>query len=353
MIELNHEQQKIVEAKENYVLVASCAGSGKTRCLISRYQYLIDNGVVPDKIVMITFTNAAADEISERLGRPKGVFIGTVHSYANYLLLSYSQDTSDLLENEQFDKLFERVKKHPNCIKEVEHLLLDEGQDSTELQFEFMLDMIKPKNWMIFADWRQSLYRWNGAYPEQIIDLSHRADVKVYNLTENHRNGYKILDFARGIIRGAGYEYQDNSRPVRGVSGRVIDVEYSPLVVARTIKTMGDYGSWFVLTRTNDQLDEIAYYLKKEGVPIDTFKRSELDNKELAEKMKQDTVKVLTIHTAKGLEATNVVVIGAKFFNTEERCVSYVAATRAKNNLYWTRMPTRARRVQKMNTWET
>lgn len=353
MIELNQEQQKIVEAKENYVLVASCAGSGKTRCLISRYQHLVNNGVAPDKIVMITFTNAAADEISERLGRPKGVFIGTVHSYANYLLLSYSQDTSDLLENEQFDRLFERVKKHPNCVKEVEHLLLDEGQDSTELQFEFMFDMVKPKNWMVFADWRQSLYRWNGAYPEQIIDLSHRADVKVYDLVGNYRNGYKILDFARGIINAAGYEYRDSSVPTRGVAGKVVDVEYSPTAIARTLKQYGNYGEWFVLTRTNAQLDEISYCLKKEGIPFDTFKRSELDNKELGKKMKENTVKVLTIHTAKGLEANNVIVIGAKFFNVEERCVSYVAATRARNLLVWTRMPNKAKKMNMTNNWET
>lgn len=352
MIELNQEQKKIVEAKEKHILVASCAGSGKTRCLISRYQYLVDSGVEPDKIVMITFTNAAADEISERLGRPKGVFIGTVHSYANYLLLSHSQETSDILENEQFDKLFERVKMLPSCIKEVEHLLLDEGQDSTELQFEFMFDMVKPKNWMVFADWRQSLYRWNGAYPEQIINLSRRTDVKVYDLMGNYRNGYKILDFARGIINAIGYEYQDKSRPMRGVSGKVVDVEYSPVAIARTIKKMGDYGDWFVLTRTNDQLDEIAFFLKKEGVPIDTFKRSELDNKELGEKMKQNTVKVLTIHTAKGLEANNVVVIGAKFFNIEERCVSYVAATRAKNLLVWAKIPNKRKMVEKMSSWE-
>ena len=204
MIELNQEQQKIVEAKEDKVLVASCAGSGKTRCLIARYQYLVNTGVKPEKIVMITFTNAAADEISERLGRPKGVFIGTVHSYANYLLLSYSQETFDILEKEQFDKLFERVKSTPDCIKEVDHLLLDEGQDSTELQFEFMFDMVKPKNWMVFSDWRQSLYRWNGAYPEQIINLSHQPEVTTYDLTGNYRNGYKILDFARGIINTAG-----------------------------------------------------------------------------------------------------------------------------------------------------
>ena len=69
--------------------------------------------------------------------------------------------------------------------------------------------------------------------------------------------------------------------------------------------------------------------------------------------MKENTVKVLTIHTAKGLEANNVIVVGAKFFNTEERCVSYVAATRARNLLVWTRMPNRAKKMNMTNNWET
>jgi superfamily I DNA/RNA helicase len=213
--------------------------------------------------------------------------------------------------------------------------------------------MVQPKNYMIVGDHKQSIYRWNGAYPDYLINLSHDSEVTTYDLTENHRNGYKILDFARGIISPAGYDYRDFSVPVRGCSGKVMDVEYSPVAVARTLKQYGNFGEWFVLTRTNAQLDEIAFYLKKEGVPFDTFKRSELDNKELGKKMKENTVKVLTIHTAKGLEANNVIVIGAKFFNVEERCVSYVAATRARNLLVWTRMPNKAKKMNMTNNWET
>lgn len=352
MTELSTAQKKIVNATESKIVVVASAAAGKTTVLVERVRHLLSHGADPIKVVLITFTNAAAEEMASRLEHPKGVFIGTIHSYANYLLLSHGRDTSDLLESERFDELFERIKKHPNCIKEVEHLMLDESQDSTEQQFEFLLDMVKPKNYMLVGDWRQSIYRWNFAYPDYLIELSHNPEVTTYDLNENYRNGYKILDFARGIINAAGYEYYDRSRPMRGVSGKVVDVEYSPVAVARAIKSMGDYGNWFVLTRTNDQLDEIAFFLKKEGVPIDTFKRSELDNKELGKKMKEDTVKVLTIHTAKGLEANNVVVIGAKFFNVEERCVSYVAATRAKNMLVWTKMPNRAKKVQKMSSWE-
>ena len=353
MKNLSEAQKKIVEAKENKIVVIAAAAAGKTTVLVERIKYLLETGEDPSKIVLITFTNAAAEELSSRLGNPKGMFIGTIHSYANYLLLSYGKETSDLLETEKFDELFERIKKHPKCIKEVNHLLLDESQDSNASHFEFLLDMVNPHNYMLVGDHKQSIYRFNHADPDYLISLAHQADVTTYDLNENYRNGYRILDFARGIINAAGYEYYDRSRPMRGVSGKVLDTEYSPVAIARAIKSMGDYGNWFVLTRTNDQLDEIAFFLKKEGIPIDTFKRSELDNKELGEKMKQNTVKVLTIHTAKGLEATNVVVIGAKFFNTEERCVSYVAATRAKNLLVWTRMPNKRKMAQKMSSWET
>lgn len=352
MTNLSEAQKKIVEAKEDKIVVIAAAAAGKTTVLVERIKYLLNNGEEPGKIVLITFTNAAAEELSSRLDNPKGMFIGTIHSYANYLLLSHGKETSDLIETEKFDELFERIKKHPKCLKEVNHLLLDESQDSNESHFEFLLDMIKPHHYMLVGDHKQSIFRFNGAYPDYLINLSNNSDVTTYDLTENYRNGYKILDFARNLIAPAGYEYKDNSIPMRGVSGRVIDVEYSPVAIARTIKQYGNYGEWFVLTRTNAQLDEIAFYLQKEGVPIDTFKRSELDNKELGKKMKENTVKVLTIHTAKGLEMNNVLVIGAKFFNVEERCISYVAATRAKNLLVWTRMPTRAKKNYGMSNWE-
>lgn len=353
MKNLSEAQRRIVEAKENKIVVIAAAAAGKTTVLVERIKYLLGQGEDPTKIVLITFTNAAAGELASRLGNPKGMFIGTIHSYANYLLLSHGKDTSDLLETEKFDELFERIKKNPHCVKQVNHLLLDESQDSNESHFEFLLDMIKPKNYMLVGDHKQSIFRFNGAEPDYLIALAKHPDVTTYELTENYRNGTNILSFAKNIIMAAGYEYRDYSVPMRDIRGKVIpDIEYNPIAIARTIKQYGNFGEWFVLTRTNAQLDEIANYLTKEGVPNDTFKRSELDNKELAEKMKQNTVKVLTIHTAKGLEANNVIVIGAKFFNTEERCVSYVAATRARNQLVWTKMPNRRRAENMTSNWE-
>lgn len=340
-MELSKIQKEIVEAKEPYILVNSCAGSGKTRCLVHRLQYLLNIGVAPSKIVAITFTNAAAEEILERIARPTGLFVGTIHSYANQLLLMGGVNTADILDKEQFDKLFSRIKKHPDCIKEVEYLLLDEGQDSTAQQFEFALETINPKNWMIFSDHRQSVYRFAGATPEYILNLMESPEVTTYELTENYRNAPEILDFAQSMIRVLGRDYEDHSRPMRKITGRVVDVEYSGEGIATTIKRYveqgrADYRDWFVLTRTNAELDAIMQVLNRHKIPTDTFKKAQLDNKGLKEKMRENTVKVLTIHTAKGLEADNVVVIGTRNRDVEEKCVSYVAATRARNLLVWT-----------------
>lgn len=339
-MELSKIQREIVEAKEPYILVNSCAGSGKTRCLVHRLQYLLNIGVAPSKIVAITFTNAAAEEILERIARPQGLFVGTIHSYANQLLLMGGVDTSDILDKEQFDKLFSRIKKHPECIREVEYLLLDEGQDSTAQQFEFVLQTVKPQNWMIFADHRQSIYRFSGATPEYILNLMESPEVTTYELTENYRNAPEILQYAKNGIRTLGRDYEDYSIPMSKFHGRVVDVPYSGEGIVTTIERYVnrgdcDYKDWFILTRTNAELDAIMQVLNRHKIPADTFKRAQLDNKGLKEKMRENTVKVLTIHTAKGLEADNVVVIGARYRDIEEKCVNYVAATRARKLLVW------------------
>jgi superfamily I DNA/RNA helicase len=217
---------------------------------------------------------------------------------------------------------------------------VDEAQDSNPQQFEFLLDMIAPDNYMLMGDHRQSIYRFNGATPEYILSLMESPEVTTYELTENYRNAPEILQYAKNGIRTLGRDYEDYSVPMRSTHGRVIDVPYSGEGIATTIEryvSRGDcdYKDWFILTRTNAELDTILQVLKRHKIPTDTFKRAQLDNKGLKEKMRENTVKVLTIHTAKGLEADNVVVIGARYRDVEEKCVNYVAATRARNLLVW------------------
>ena len=348
-IELSKQQRAIVESTEPYIVVVASAASGKTRCLSERVKWLLANGVPAEEIVAITFTNAAADEIQERVGNPPGLFIGTIHSLANYYLRAAGIDTSKVLNDERFDDLFKLIKKHPDCVKHVTHLIVDETQDSTPEQFEFLLDMIAPDNYMLLGDHKQAIYRFAGATPDYILNLMESPEVTTYDLSENYRNAPEILRYAQDLIRTLGYDYEDYSIPMRTQRGRIVNVDYSEKGICTTIKRYVDegksaYKDWFVLTRTNAELENIRVALEKAGVPCDTFKKAQLTNKGLKDKMNEDTVKVLTIHTAKGLEADNVVVIGARWRDIEEKCINYVAATRARNLLVWTK-PTPKRKT--------
>lgn len=352
---LSKLQQEIINNNDNVIFVDAAAASGKTALIVEK----IKKELAEKKgtVVAFTFTNAAAEEMYERVGKVEEseLFIGTIHSYCVRLLLSYGVDQAiQYCESQWFDKLFQLVKQHPGCIKPVYCLICDEMQDCNDSQFEFIFDMISAKKYFCCYDRRQSIYRWNGAHPEYITDYINKIGATVLNLNENYRNANSILTFAKNIIATAGYDYRDNSKSMRGISGKVVsDIEYSPHAIAKTLSQMKDnFGEWFIIARTNEQVDEIARAMEACGVPYDTFKRVELDNKELTKKMKENTVKVLTIHASKGLEANNVIVVGARFYNIEEKCISYVAATRARNALYWTKAPNKRKPTYGISNWE-
>jgi len=91
--DLNDEQYRVVTEGDGPCLVLAGAGSGKTRTVVYRVAYLINNGVRPDEILLLTFTNKAAGEMMERIGQllgkednSSGIWGGTFHSVANRLL---------------------------------------------------------------------------------------------------------------------------------------------------------------------------------------------------------------------------------------------------------------------------
>lgn len=94
--ELNPEQLEVVIHGDGPCLVLAGAGSGKTRTIVYRVAYLVEKGIKPDNILLVTFTNKAAKEmlfrVEELLGSfPKSLWGGTFHRVANVLLRKYAK----------------------------------------------------------------------------------------------------------------------------------------------------------------------------------------------------------------------------------------------------------------------
>ncbi len=89
--ELNPSQREAVTSTEGPLLVIAGAGSGKTRTLVYRVAYLLEQGVDPEKILLLTFTRKASQEMLWRAGQLlnetcRRVVGGTFHGIANMLL---------------------------------------------------------------------------------------------------------------------------------------------------------------------------------------------------------------------------------------------------------------------------
>src|SRR5437868_10564189 len=112
--ELNEQQLAAVTAPPGPILVIAGAGSGKTRTLTYRVAYLLENGIDPQNILLLTFTNKAAREMLNRVANllpvdAGGLWGGTFHSVGNRILrrhgtaLDYSSGFSIMDREDQKD----------------------------------------------------------------------------------------------------------------------------------------------------------------------------------------------------------------------------------------------------------
>src|SRR5438105_11265347 len=94
--ELNEQQHAAVTAPPGPALVIAGAGSGKTRTLIYRVAYLLEQGIPPERILLLTFTNKAAREMMRRVTDLLGqelasLWGGTFHAIGNRILRQHAE----------------------------------------------------------------------------------------------------------------------------------------------------------------------------------------------------------------------------------------------------------------------
>lgn len=156
--QLNDDQRKAVLATEGKVKVVAGAGSGKTRAIAYRYAHLVNNlGIDPGNILCLTFTNKAAQEMKQRIGRmvPPGCtndFVCTFHGFCIKVLrrdihrLGYPK-TFTVLDEDDGDMLARQVLEAlgmDRTRKTVRKLLADVSHFKTDVCPEYVKRYILP-----------------------------------------------------------------------------------------------------------------------------------------------------------------------------------------------------------------
>ena len=122
--DLNPQQRAAAEHPTGPLLIAAGAGSGKTHTLMKRIHYLLTiSAVPPEKILAITFTNKAAEEMKRRVKAPSGLFIGTFHSFGARVLRHAARRLGRTADFTIFDEddslsLLKSIVKNYNLPKE-------------------------------------------------------------------------------------------------------------------------------------------------------------------------------------------------------------------------------------------
>ena len=120
----NDEQQEAIKHQEGACMIIAGPGSGKTKTVVSRTQYMILNGIDPSQICLFTFTNKAANEMKERIKVAVGdeadkITCGTYHSVAHRLLRRYATHIGynknfTIMSSDDCKKLLKKIGKERN-----------------------------------------------------------------------------------------------------------------------------------------------------------------------------------------------------------------------------------------------
>lgn len=166
--ELNDEQYRVVTEGGGHCLVLAGAGSGKTRAITYRVAYLVEQGIQPEEILLVTFTNKAAREMVERIrqltaGDVTLPWSGTFHHICYRILRQYapllgyrsnftildSEDSRDLIKLSLKQEGIDRTQKRfPSAA--VLQSLISYSRNASKSMDELLAE--KHSQWLEIAD---------------------------------------------------------------------------------------------------------------------------------------------------------------------------------------------------------
>lgn len=176
---LNLEQKTAVEHQKGPLLVLSGAGTGKTRVLTARFVYLVKNFKIDfNKIIAVTFTNKAANEIKSRVNTEIGLdisspWIGTFHSIFAKFLRKHSlavglKSNFSILDTEDQKKLIKQTIEYCKLNNDInENIYLNEIQNLKDNKITFL-----EKNQITKFSSLESISEVYEIYQKRLIEIN-------------------------------------------------------------------------------------------------------------------------------------------------------------------------------------
>lgn len=344
---------------DGHRVIHGVAGSGKTLILGYRAEHLAK--VCRKPILVLCYNKALAKRLArvmETRGLAEKVVIHTFHQWCRAQLLAYNvglpQRTDD--ENAFFSEMVERVirgvdrKLIPGG--QYDAVLIDEGHDFEPQWLKLVVQMVDPSSnsLLVLYDDAQSIYGHDKKRKFSFKSVGIQAQGRTTVLKINYRNTQEILSlasqFAKDLLKGETAD--DDGVPVvapisagrHGTKPQIIKLpslkDESTYLVERLIDAHRNGTPWrdmAVIYRHYEPVGkEMLNALTAKGIPATFHRKATFSDKE-------DTVKVLTMHSCKGLEFPLVAIPGVGNIGTDaaldpdEARLLYVAMTRATNEL--------------------
>ncbi|MEU6263713.1 ATP-dependent helicase [Saccharopolyspora shandongensis] len=260
---LSKQQLDALTTHEPLVMTQAGAGTGKSTVILERIKYLESCGVPASDITVLSFTNAAADNITEKNPKVGSMTIAkmvidiyslnhpthkvsAIDTIINSIDIFYpnsqfaAQFRSRLLEVDQnktgaFTALNTFVENHFDevvallnrieqtslelqiiiCYQKIDdmaepahvqskYLIIDEVQDNSVFEFIYVLKYITKhaQSLFIVGDASQTLYEFRSANPRALNTLEGSGVFATFKLTTNYRSNQEILDFANVVLGG-------------------------------------------------------------------------------------------------------------------------------------------------------
>lgn len=319
--EINEEQNKIINANENIVIVSACPGSGKTYIISKKAEKLI---LENKGIIVCSFTNESSNELKKRILKNKyykNCIICTLDSLVKNIILDFlnrfliinnfetinKSNLSIKIKNDRnlfcklnetdfknyLNKWFESLILHKEyivsplafsfCIKMIEELsilkdyiclnykyiIIDEAQDLNKYQMSFIkcLRNICKLKIMLVGDENQSIFGFNGSDHNLFLNsFSNRNDIIKLTMNTSYRCDSDILSFAN-------YIKNENNN---------LKLEKNNISIIEDILDINDLlknNNTMILCRTKqeckkyfDSLKEHNKIIYKQKIEIDIFK---------------------------------------------------------------------------------